>query len=248
MDNLLQQGINAAKAGDKAQAFQLLTRATQDPTVAEQAWLWLAGVVPTDAERLFCLDNALRINPNNGLAKNKAAEFRQKGIFPAVPMPPEAAPVVRAPAPTPTPRPAPPPPADPMNLKPLPSTVAEPPRASAGSQQDLSGLYRLAAQELARKQSPKAVVQKLTDQGVTPATANQIVGETQKMIKKALVDNNKKRMTRGLIWMVIGVVLTCGTLAFASSRGGGRYILFWGAIGYGLIDFIAGLIGWLSNR
>lgn len=248
MDNLLQQGINAAKAGDKVQAFQLLTRATQDPTVAEQAWLWLAGVVPSDAERLFCLDNALRVNPNNGLAKNKASEFRQKGIFPAVPMPPEAAPVIKAPSATPTPQPAPPPPAASMNLKPLPSQAVEPPRASTGSQQDLSGLYRLAAQELSRNQSPKTVAQKLTEQGVSAATANQIVGETQKVIKKALAERNKKRMTRGLIWMVIGIVLTCGGMAFASSRGGGSYILFWGAIGYGLIDFIAGLIGWLSNK
>ncbi|MFT3893379.1 MAG: hypothetical protein QM730_17260 [Anaerolineales bacterium] len=34
---------------------------------------------------------------------------------------------------------------------------------------------------------------------------------------------------------------------FADKLGGGS-VLFWGAIAYGLIDFVAGLIGWLSNR
>ena len=64
MENLLQQGMNAAKAGNKALAFQLLTKATQDGATAEQAWLWLTSVLTADAERLFCLDNALRINPS----------------------------------------------------------------------------------------------------------------------------------------------------------------------------------------
>ncbi|HSO13153.1 MAG TPA: hypothetical protein VLT51_12310 [Anaerolineales bacterium] len=249
MESLLQQGINAAKAGDKARAFQLLTRATQDNTTAEKAWLWLAGVVTVDAERLFCLDNALRINPNNEPAKNKAAEFRQKGIFPAAPTPPRFVSQTDSPsAQAVTPKSMASSPAASMDLKPPQPKAVEPlHRAVTNSQQDLSGLFRFAAQELARKQSPKVVAQKLTDQGVTPAAANQIVVETQKVIKKALAEKNKKRMTRGLIWAVIGIVLTCGTMAIAS-KGGGRYVLFYGAVIYGIIDFIAGLIGWLSNR
>ena len=39
MDNDLQQGILAAKAGDKFGAFNFLTRASQVPETAEQAWL-----------------------------------------------------------------------------------------------------------------------------------------------------------------------------------------------------------------
>src|SRR5688572_8045828 len=91
MDNFLQQGIAAAKAGDKAQAFQLLSRAAQDSSTAEQAWIWLSSVVSTDGERLFCLGNALRINPNNPHAKPAAAMLRQKGVFPSAPTPPAGA-------------------------------------------------------------------------------------------------------------------------------------------------------------
>lgn len=246
MENLLQQGMNAAKAGDKALAFQLLTKATQDGATAEQAWLWLTSVLTADAERLFCLDNALRINPNNGPAKNKAAELRSKGIFPALPTPPYAAApaVVNPPAQTAVPQPIKPPQPVQTSSSPMQPKIPEPPRTN--SQQDLSGLFRFAAQELAKKQSPKTIVKKLIDQGVTPATADQIVIETQKVFKKALVEKNKKRMTRGLIWTVVGIVLTCGTLAFSDKLGGG--VLFWGAIVFGFIDFIAGLIGWLSNQ
>ena len=253
MDNFLQQGINAAKAGDKARAFQLLTRAIQDTASAEQAWLWMSSVVSNDSERLFCLDNALRINPDNAPAKNKAAEFRQKGIFPAVPISPDE-PSVATPPPMRTS--ASPQsaglvasPAIPTAAKPFSSQPVDSPRpTTAGSQQDFSGLYRFAAQELANKKSPKAVAQKLTEQGVTPATANQIVAETQKLLKKALSEKNKKRMLRGFIWLVIGIVLTCGTLAFASSKGGGTYVVFYGAIIWGIIDFIAGFFGWLFSQ
>ncbi len=89
MDNYLQQGIVLAKAGDKPRAFDLLMRASQIPATSEQAWLWLSSVVNDDSERLFCLDNVLRINSDNAVAKRGAAILRQKGIFPAVPIYPE---------------------------------------------------------------------------------------------------------------------------------------------------------------
>jgi len=241
MENFLQQGIDAAKSGDKVRAFQLLTRATRDSVSAEQAWLWLAGVVTSDAERLFCLDSALRINPNNGAAKTKAAELRQKGIFPATPTPPSD-PSSTADAPRS------------ISPSPVPITSSSVQSAVPGSssanqtQQDFSGIYRFAAIELAKKQPPKVVAKKLIDQGVMPDTANRIVAETHTAVRKALAEKGKKRMTRGLIWAVIGIVITCGTLAFASGRGGGSYVVFYGAIIYGVIDFIAGLSGWLSNR
>ena len=89
MENYLEQGIVAAKSGDKLRAFDLLTRASQASATSEQAWLWLSSVVNDDSERLFCLDNVLRANINNAVAQRAAAMLRQKGIFPAVPIYPE---------------------------------------------------------------------------------------------------------------------------------------------------------------
>ena len=73
MDNYLQEGIAAAKAGDKPRAFDLLTRASENPATSEQAWLWLSSVVKDDEERLFCLNNVLRINPANAAAFTPAS-------------------------------------------------------------------------------------------------------------------------------------------------------------------------------
>ncbi len=65
---LRQRGIAAAKAGQKDEARQLLQQSIRlDPT-SEAAWLWLASVVNTPAERRFCLEKLLEINPQNETA------------------------------------------------------------------------------------------------------------------------------------------------------------------------------------
>lgn len=143
MDNLLQQGIAAAKAGENGRAFQILTRATQDRALAEQAWLWLSGVVEHDSERLFCLDNVLRINPDNEPARRGSMVLRQKGVFPSTPMPPRAAPEVKPePLPVqPPPRPFPPPEpqVSPKNIQ-TPAAPA-PTLDREGNLQDVSAMY-----------------------------------------------------------------------------------------------------------
>ncbi|MFQ3535926.1 MAG: tetratricopeptide repeat protein [Aggregatilineales bacterium] len=71
---LLQQGIAAAKAGQRDEARRLLQEAIRRDVANETAWLWLSGVANTDEERIFCLMKILEINPGNqnalkGLAK-----------------------------------------------------------------------------------------------------------------------------------------------------------------------------------
>ena len=248
MDNLLQQGIAAVKSGDKARAFQLLTRATQDSTMAEQAWLWLSATVDADSERLFCLGNALRINPGNGAAQRGATTLQQKGVFPSPPMPPHTDLPVHRVSPQPaSPQPTPAPQslqkyAPPQTKAPTTSVASE------GDRQDLSTLYRLVATELANKKLPQVIVKKLTDQGVTPAVASKIVAETQQALNEARGNKYRKQMIRGLLWTVAGGTITCLTYVFASNLGG-QYVLCWGAVIFGIIDFLVGLFGWLSiNR
>jgi tetratricopeptide (TPR) repeat protein len=71
---LLQQGIAAAKAGQRDEARRLLQEAIRRDATNETAWLWLSGVASNDEERIFCLMKILEINPSNqnalkGLAK-----------------------------------------------------------------------------------------------------------------------------------------------------------------------------------
>jgi len=68
-DDLLKQGIAALKAGQKAEARRLLERVVQQDENNETAWLWLSGAVDTDSERIHCLRETLRINPDNQHAR-----------------------------------------------------------------------------------------------------------------------------------------------------------------------------------
>lgn len=62
---LLQQGIAAARAGDTGTARQLIAKALQLDPLNEQAWLWLTSVAQDDEERIRILSHLLTINPNN---------------------------------------------------------------------------------------------------------------------------------------------------------------------------------------
>ncbi len=243
MENFLQQGIQAARAGERVRAYHLLKRATQNTATAEQAWLWLSGIVTVESQRLFCLDHALHINPHNERAREIASTLHGKGIFPTIPIqPPAAQTAIPATAPIPS---APKAKVE-QPTQPPPQPLQPPTRTNFANQHEFASPFRFAAQELARKQTPQTIMNNLVSQGLQPETARQLVNEAEKLWKQALVARNKKRMLRGLAWVAIGIALTVGTLLFASGLGG-RYILFYGAIGYGVFDFLAGLFGWLWN-
>lgn len=78
MDVLLKQGIAALKAGQKAEARRLLERVVQQDKDNETAWLWLSGAVDTDRERIHCLRETLRINPNNQHAQRGLETLESK--------------------------------------------------------------------------------------------------------------------------------------------------------------------------
>jgi len=69
MDDLLQQGVNSYKSGDKETARRLFISATKQTPDNEQAWGWLYNVCTTNQERIHCLNQVLRINPKNEKAK-----------------------------------------------------------------------------------------------------------------------------------------------------------------------------------
>lgn len=72
---LLQQGVAAARSGNVATARRLLEEVIQLDENNEQAWIWLATVVKTRAERRICLQKVLQINPNNATARQALARL-----------------------------------------------------------------------------------------------------------------------------------------------------------------------------
>src|SRR3954451_727600 len=70
---LLAKGKEAATSGQKDMAREFLTRVVQQEPGNEEAWLWLSGVANTLPMMKGCLERVLRINPNNGQAREGMA-------------------------------------------------------------------------------------------------------------------------------------------------------------------------------
>lgn len=71
----LRAGIAALKAGNRAQARDLLLRVVDKDDSNEMAWLWLSGAVDSLEDRQICLENVLTINPNNAAARRGLAKL-----------------------------------------------------------------------------------------------------------------------------------------------------------------------------
>ncbi len=67
-DEILNKFVAAYKAGDMTLAAKHLSDMITLQPNNEQAWLWLSDMVSTDAERLFCMNKVLQINPENEIA------------------------------------------------------------------------------------------------------------------------------------------------------------------------------------
>ncbi len=68
MGELTEQGIAALKAGNREEAHRLLRQAVKDQPDDAQAWLWLSGAVTVNEQRIACLQQVLRISPENQAA------------------------------------------------------------------------------------------------------------------------------------------------------------------------------------
>ena len=71
----LDEAIETIKAGDKVTGRRMLADIIQADLDNEQAWLWLSGVVDSEAERRKCLKRVLEINPDNRAAKRGLARL-----------------------------------------------------------------------------------------------------------------------------------------------------------------------------
>ncbi len=80
-DTLLQEAIEALRLGEKAKARELLTRLLKTDQNNAQYWVWMSAAVETVKERVYCLEAALRLDPENAAAK--------RGLVLAGALPPE---------------------------------------------------------------------------------------------------------------------------------------------------------------
>ena len=67
--DLIQQAIQAVKAGERELAQNLLSQILAADPNNDQAWLWLAACVNDIEKRRYCLERALAIRPDNAPAR-----------------------------------------------------------------------------------------------------------------------------------------------------------------------------------
>jgi hypothetical protein len=80
INQLLKDGIAAAREGDKARAKELFEQVTSLDENNAKAWLWLGSLMDTDEERRICYSNVLQIEPQNerALAAMAKLDARKK--------------------------------------------------------------------------------------------------------------------------------------------------------------------------
>ncbi len=66
---LIERGVEAARAGYKEEAEELLSQAVAIDPENERAWLWLSAVVEGIEAQRECLNRVLEINPTNSFAR-----------------------------------------------------------------------------------------------------------------------------------------------------------------------------------
>lgn len=69
-DNImLQEAIGAVRKGQRMRARDLLTRLLRADKSNPEYWLWMSAVVDSIKEQIYCLESALRLDPDNYAAK-----------------------------------------------------------------------------------------------------------------------------------------------------------------------------------
>lgn len=66
---LFQEAVDALRGGDKARARELLTGLIKDDQNNAEYWIWLSAAMETSKERVYCLQTALKLDPENATAK-----------------------------------------------------------------------------------------------------------------------------------------------------------------------------------
>lgn len=85
IDDLLQQGITAAQAGNLAEARRLLYQVVRANPRSELGWQWLGYSIEVPEKQAECFRRVLLINPKNTYARQQLEALKAQGITPAAP-------------------------------------------------------------------------------------------------------------------------------------------------------------------
>ena len=113
-------------------------------------------------------------------------------------------------------------------------------------------VYRGVAEELAEGRSKQEVVTELVSRGMDKHDATQFVDHVQEALnqyrespeaRRIMAGKYARHMLFGALWVIGGTIVTLWT--YNAAGPGGTYVVAWGAIAFGAIDFLWGLFNWL---
>ena len=78
LEQLMQLGIQTARAGHKQNARMIFQQVLDQDKENERAWLWMAAVAESPMDRLRYLNTVLRINPSNQTALRQLEKMKRK--------------------------------------------------------------------------------------------------------------------------------------------------------------------------
>ena len=115
---------------------------------------------------------------------------------------------------------------------------------STGTQVDARELaeavYSFAAMQMKSGASTPEIEAALIQKGLDQEAARTVTTNLARLRDRAMNEVGRRNMRNGARWFVGGCLVTFVTYAMAASSGGGGYIVTWGAIVFGAIQFIRG--------
>lgn len=106
-------------------------------------------------------------------------------------------------------------------------------------EQYVEAVYQFAAEHMRNGLPPDQIEKKLIEQGLEAEAAATVVGNLVQAKAKAIKEAGSKNMLYGALWCIGGIVVTAVT--YSAAIGGGTYVVAWGAIAFGAIQFFRGL-------
>ena len=108
------------------------------------------------------------------------------------------------------------------------------------SEQEIQNIYDYAVMLIGNGQSNAEVSSMMISRGIASADSLVITVSIRQQIAQSKVDMANKNIRNGALWCVGGLLVT-GISYAAVSEGGGSYMMCWGAVIFGGIQFFRGL-------
>ena len=103
----------------------------------------------------------------------------------------------------------------------------------------VQAVYEHAASMMMDGKSRRQIEEDLMDKGLDQESASVVVTNLKEMKKEAEAGQGTGNMIFGALWCVGGIAVTAAT--YSAAEGGGTYVVAWGAIVFGAVQFFIGL-------